>query len=439
MLLGSSRRDFLKIGAAGLLGLGAASAAPDAKRPVIRGRNVPSHPSCDSVILLWMGGGPSTIDMWDLKPDAPAGIRGEFKPIASALPGLRVCELMPRLAKTVAKATLVRSVQHSLPEHGTGSAWMTTGNSPIGSLAYPALGALAAKLRPSPADLPSYVAAGGKGAAQYAGYLGAGFNPFVVDSLPGGKTGRVDPAAKPQMRGVVLPGGFPLSRLEDRRKLLEGFDRGLAEAEGTALVEGLDGFRTKALDILRSPRTRQALDLGKEAQPVRERYGMTPFGQGALIARRLAESGVRFVTLGLSAWDTHQNNFPQLRTLLPQFDQTVSALIEDLDARGMLARTAVYVAGEFGRTPKINPEGGRDHWAKAQSVLLAGGGFKRGHVHGATDKEGMAASLDPCSPDDVAATLMSRLGIAPGEELTTDTGRPVQLFREGKVMRGLLA
>ena len=173
---------------------------------------------------------------------------------------------------------------------------------------------------------------------------------------------------------------------------------------------------------------------------MRQRYGMTGFGQGALMARRLVESGVRFVNLGLAGWDTHQKNFIDLKTsLLPRLDQTLTALIEDLDGRGMLERTIVYVAGEFGRTPNINPDAGRDHWARSISVLLAGGGFQRGYVHGSTDKQGMAPATDPCTPDDVSATLFSCLGLDPHQELVTDTGRPVQLFREGKVIPKLLA
>jgi hypothetical protein len=432
------RRDFLQFGGAGLFGLSLAEFLRlEAAVPREKGKE--AH--ADSVILIWLSGGPATIDMWDLKPDAPEGIRGEFRPIDTAVKGVQISEHLPQLAKTLDKVTLLRSVQHTLPVHGPGSVYMTTGNSPIGSLSYPSLGSLAARLLPTAADLPAYVTLGGKGAAAYAGYLGAAYNPFIVDGLPTGKTGKVAPASEVQMRGVILPTGFTLEQLEDREKLLSGFDRGLAALDGSShLSDGLGTFHKKALAILSSERTRKALELSREQQSLRERYGMSGFGQGALMARRLVEAGVRFVTLGLGGWDTHQNNFTQLKTsLLPQLDQTLSALIEDLADRGTLDRTIVYCTGEFGRTPRINGNAGRDHWARSMSVLLAGGGFRRGWVHGSTDKQGMAALADPCTPDDVSATLFSCLGVDSHRELTTDTGRPIQLFREGKVIRKVLA
>ncbi len=432
---GPSRRDFIRFGSAGLLGLGLADLLRLQATASEKGRQ-----RADSVLMIWLSGGPSTIDMWDLKPDAPEGIRGQFRPISTTVPGTRIGEHLPRMARTVNKVTLVRSLQHTLPVHGPGSVYMTTGNSPIGSLTFPSLGSLAARLLPGQPDLPSYVAVGGKGSATYAGYLGAAYNPFIVEGLSPGKTGKVASTSKPLVRGVVLPTGFTLEQLENREKLLRGFDRGLAALEqAPGLGDGLDTFHKKALEILRSDRTRRALELDREPESLRERYGLTSFGQGALMARRLIEAGVRFVTLGLGGWDTHINNFTQLKTLLPQLDQTLSALVEDLADRGLLERTIVYCAGEFGRTPKINPQAGRDHWARAQTVLLAGGGFKGGCVHGSTDKQGMAPASDPCTPDDVAATLFSCLGIDPHRELTTDTGRPVQLFREGRVLEKVLA
>jgi uncharacterized protein (DUF1501 family) len=433
-----TRRDFLKFGGAGFLGL---SLADFLRLEAAASEEQLQARKADSVIMIWLGGGPSTIDMWDLKPEAPDGIRGEFKPIASSLSGVQVSEHLPLMAKTLDKVTLIRSLQHTLPVHIAGSRYMTTGNSPIGSLVFPSLGSLAARLLPVRPDLPSYVAVGGEGSATYAGYLGAAYNPFIVEGLTAGKTGKVPLTGKVQMRGVVLPTGFTLEQLENREKLLKGFDRGLAaldQVEGVGA--GLDTFHKKALEILRSDRTRTALELNRESASTRERYGATGFGQGALMARRLVEAGVRFATLSLSGWDTHQGNFTKLKSnLLPELDQTLSALIEDLSERGMLERTIVYCAGEFGRTPKINPDAGRDHWARAQTVLLAGGRFRRGYVLGSTDKQGMAPVADPCTPDDVSATLFACLGIEPHRELTSDTGRPIQLFREGKVIDKVLA
>jgi hypothetical protein len=431
------RRNFLQLGCAGVLGLNLPEflrMEAGAARPAGKDRRA------DSVIMVWLAGGPPTIDMWDLKPDAPEGIRGEFSAIATAVNGIQIGEHLPRMARTLSKVTLIRSLEHPLPAHGPGALYMTTGNSPIGSLTFPSLGSLAARLLPGRPDVPPYITVGGKGAAAYAGYLGAAYNPFVVDGLETGKKGKVAAPKQAMMRGVLLPSGFTLEQLENREKLLRGFDRGLAALDqAPGLGQGLDTFHRKALDILRSEQTRTALDLNREPDSVRERYGMTSFGQGALMARRLVEAGVRFVTLGLGGWDTHQGNFVKLKALLPQLDHTLSGLIEDLAGRGLLDRTIVYCAGEFGRTPRINKDAGRDHWSRSQTVLLAGGGFRRGCVHGATDKQGMAAVVDPCTPDDVSATLFSCLGIDPHGELTTDTGRPVQMFREGKVLRNVLA
>jgi hypothetical protein len=434
---GTTRRDFLALGSAGLLGLGLPGLL-QAEALAAPGKGGGGR--ADSVIMIWLGGGPSTIDMWDMKPDAPERIRGEFASIATRAPGIRVCEHLPQLARAADKVTIVRSMQHTLPVHGPASRYLTTGNSPIGSLTFPSLGSLAARLRPVAPDLPAYVAVGGKGSVSYAGYLGATYNPFLVEGLAVGKTGKAAPASKASIRGITLPTGFTLDQLENRAKLLKGFDRGLAGLDEVAGVgDGLDAFHRKAMNILRSDRTRRALELDREPLQVRERYGMSGFGQGALMARRLVEAGVRFVTIGLAGWDTHQNNFRQLKTLLPELDQTLSGLIEDLDGRGLLERTIVYCAGEFGRTPLINGTAGRDHWARSMSVLLSGGGFKRGCVHGSTDRQGMAPVADPVSPDDVSATVFHRLGLDPHQELTTSTGRPVQMFREGRVIAQLLA
>jgi uncharacterized protein (DUF1501 family) len=435
---GLDRRDFIRLGSAGLLGLSLPEVLRQEAEAASKGRK---EARADSVIMIWLAGGPATIDMWDLKPEAPEGIRGEFKPITSAVRGVQISEHLPRMARAADKFSIVRSLHHSVPAHGPAAVFMTTGNSPIGSLHYPSLGSLAARLLPAKADLPSYVTVGGKGSAAYAGYLGAAYNPFVVEGLPAGKGGKVAPRGKARVRGIVLPAGFSLSQLENRAKLLKGFDRGLAALDqAPGLGEGLDAFRRKALNILRSPKTRKALELHHEREAVRERYGLTGFGQGALLARRLIEAGVRFVTLGLGGWDTHQRNFEQLKgRLLPQLDQTLSALIEDLEGRGLLKRTVVYCAGEFGRTPKVNGNAGRDHWARSMAVVLAGGGFRRGYVHGSTDDKGMGAAKDPCSPDDVSATLFHCLGLDPHQELKTGSGRPVQLFREGTVIRKLLA
>jgi uncharacterized protein (DUF1501 family) len=442
---GHHRRDFLRLGSAGLLGL----SLPQFLRRRAAASSAVRRPA-QSVIMVWLAGGPATIDMWDLKPEAPDGIRGEFKPISTKADGVAVCEHLPKLADVMDRACLVRSVAHSIPSHEIATSFMTTGNKPTAALQFPSLGSLAAKLRPVDAGLPPFVSMGDVrgGRATQPGYLGSGFNAFLVEGSAGGRPnqqakGKATPAGNLSARGVTLPGGFSLDALDRRDELLRSLDDGFRAADRASdLIDGLDTFHQQALDILRSGKARAAFNLGAESDATRDRYGATPFGQGLLAARRLVEAGVRFVTIGLGGWDTHESNFTRLKERnLPTLDQGLAALLADLDERGLLDSTLLYCAGEFGRTPKINTRGGggRDHWARSMAVLLAGGGLRRGYVHGATDDQGMAPASDPCSPDDLAATLMAQLGIEPGRELPTPNGRKVQLFRDGQVIDKLLA
>jgi len=430
---GFHRRDFLKIGVGGLFGLTLpqllrleAQAAPQERR----------QRRANAVIMLWLGGGPSHQDIWDLKPDAPEGIRSLFKPIPTKADGMQICEHLPKTAQAADKITIVRSLYHSIPSHGPASVFMTTGNKPTPALDYPSMGSLTAKLLTTEKGIPPYVSFGDLRGDRggIAGYLGTAYNPFIVEN--GGGRGNAF-----RVRGIQLPGGFTLDELEKRDKLFRRFDATFRSLEKSAdLVEGLDTFHQQALEILRSDKTKKAFALEQEPPAVRERYGPTPFGQGALAARRLVEAGVRFVTISLGGWDTHRQNFDVLaKRLLPTLDQTLSALVEDLDARGLLETTIVYCAGEFGRTPKINKTAGRDHWARSMAGVLAGGGIQRGYVHGSTDAQGMAPATEPCTPDDVSATIFHCLGIDPHMELMTSTGRPIQLFREGRVIDKLLA
>jgi len=351
---------------------------------------------------------------------------------------VQISEHLPKMAKVMDRATVVRSLHHTIPSHGPATVFMTTGNKPTPALQYPALGSLVTKLMPAEKGVPPYVSFGEirGGVAGASGYLGTAYNPFIVEGGAGGKGG-----GNLRVRDIQLPTGFTLDELENRDKLLKDFDTTFqADDKSAELVDGLDAFHKQALEILRSDRTKKAFDLAQERPEVREAYGANGFGQGALAARRLVEAGVRFVTITMGGWDTHGQNFNALKTrLLPQLDQTLSALVHDLDERGLLDRTVVYCAGEFGRTPKINKNAGRDHWARSMAAVLAGGGFRRGYAHGSTDGQGMAPATEPCTPDDVSATLFRCLGIDPHTELMTPTGRPVQLFREGKVLEKLLA
>lgn len=437
---GFYRRDFLKIGTAGLFGL----SLPELLRLEARAKAVdPQHkPRAESVIMVWLGGGPATIDMWDLKSNAPEGIRGEFKPINTKAAGVQISEHLSKTAAVTDKMTIVRSLYHTIPSHGPATVFMTTGNKPTPALQYPSLGSLAMKLLPPVKGVPAYVSFSElrNGVAGQAGYLGTSYNPFVVEGGVDGK-GRGKGSNSLRVRGITLPNGFSLKELEVRDKLVQAFDESFKALDKSAdLADGLDSFHKQALEILRSDKTKQAFDIGAEPQNLRERYGLNAFGQGVLAARRLVEAGVRFVTVSLGGWDTHGKNFETLsKRLLPSLDQTLSALIGDLAERGQLDRTVVYCAGEFGRTPKINKNAGRDHWARSMAAVLAGGGFKRGYAHGTTDAQGMAPASEGCTPDDLSATLFHLLGLDPHLELATPTGRPIQLFREGKVVQKLLA
>lgn len=424
---GTNRRGFLKLGAAGLLGL----SLPEVLRAEA-GRAGSRRTKADGVILVWLGGGPATIDMWDLKPDAPEEYRGEFKPIATKAPGVKVCEHLPKTAEVMGRCALLRSLQHSITDHGAAAAHIATGHPPSAALKHPALGAIAAKLLPAETGIPPYISLdGAAGFPGSAGFLGTACEAFSAST--GGRGTAV------QAEGIALPDGFTAEQLANRDRLRAEFDTKFRSLDEADLPAGLDRFQQQAVDILRSDRVRKAFDVSAEKAVVRDRYGVSPLGRCALTGRRLIEAGARFVTVGLGGWDTHGGNFRTLRQrLLPELDRVLNALLTDLHERGLLGRTVVYCAGEFGRTPRINGDAGRDHWSRSMAVFLAGGGLKAGCVHGSTDANGLAPEADPCSPADVSATVLSLLGIEPTREVHTLTGRPVALFREGKVIDALI-
>ncbi len=446
---GITRRAVLKIGSAGIMGLTLPNLLRlEAQAQATGGAPALNKRKATAVILLNQGGGPPTIDMWDLKPDAPDNIRGEFQPISTNVAGLQIGEHLPKMAEVMDKVTLVRSLTHSIAAHGVAAQWMFTGHAPTPVLRYPHMGSLAARLLPTEKGVPPFVRFGGDGntpPVRPGGYLGPAFNPFSAE-VPSGPGGKAVTPNSVQLRGVTLPSSFPLEELENRERLLANFDRGFQAADRASdLAEGMDAFHQKALDLLRSEKTRQAFNLANEPQALLESYGLNGSGMALIVARRLVEAGASFVSVDIvgtgmvGGWDLHANNFNLLKTSqLPVLDAGLSTLLRDLDDRGMLDTTLVYCCGEMGRTPQINRDAGRDHWSRTQAVVLAGGGIRRGMVYGSTDAKCMDPDSAACSPDDVAATIFHCLGFDPHQELTTPTNRPVQLFREGRVLHKIL-
>jgi hypothetical protein len=433
---GITRRDFVKVGALGGLGLSLASYLRMAKAGEIEGAKA------QSAIFIYLGGGPSHMDTFDLKPDAPEEYRGEFKPIATNVSGVQISEHLPKLAACADKFAIVRGVSHSLAAHGPGTAYMNTGNIPNPALEYPSYGAVVTKELPSAKDLPPFVAI--PNSPQKPGYLGVKYAPLQTNASP--------TAGKPfPLRGITLGDGLTITALEKRTHLLHDLDTAFKEHDlKSDLLDGLDQFKDKAFSIISSPRCRKAFDLSQESAKTAEAFGTNAFGQSCLLAGRLVEAGVRFTTITLGGWDTHAQNFANLKGgaprggkgavgLLPTLDAGLAALFGWLADRGLLATTAVFVTGEFGRTPKINRNAGRDHWSRAMFVLLGGGGFSGGQVVGASDARGEGPAVgDGFKPEDVAATFYHNLGINHTKEYHTSTGRPVMIVREAKLIRQLV-
>lgn len=416
---GIARRDFLRVGAAGALSLAGYLRLAGAGEARAR--------KATSAIFLWLGGGPPHLDTFDLKPDAPAEIRGEFKPIATNVNGVEVCEHLPRLATCADKYTLIRGVSHTLAGHELGTEYLNTGSRPVPSLIYPGYGAVISKEVPGAPDLPHFVAV--PSTPQKAGYLGVRHAPLQTNATP--------TAGQPfSVRGISLADGLTVEQFEKRTHLLRNLDTTFQGLEkDSKLVDGLDQFAQQAHAMITSPKARKAFDVSQESPRIAREFGEQRFGMGCLLALRLIEAGTRFVTVSFSGWDTHANNFKQCRdSLLPQLDQGVSALLNALADKGLLETTTVCVTGEFGRTPKINDKAGRDHWPRAMTVLMAGGGIRGGQVIGASDAKGMGPARDGFTPDQVAASLYHSLGIDHQKEYHTNTGRPVMIVREGSVI-----
>jgi hypothetical protein len=424
---GVRRRDFLKAGLLGASGLSLSSYFRLVDAGEVRSANA------NAAIFVNLGGGPSHMDTFDLKPNAPKEYRGEFNPIATNVPGIEISEHLPNLAKQADKFALLRGVSHSLAAHEFGTRYMNTGNRPLPSLEFPGYGAVVSKELGGPSDLPMFVAI--PNTPQVPGYLGVEYAAFSTTNTP--KRGQPF-----TVRGITLGNGLTVENLEHRQQLLKKLDRTFRGFEQQSdLVNGLDKFSQRAHDIIASPRARAAFDVSKESPSVATLFSDRPLPQSCLLATRLVEAGVRFVTLNMGGWDTHEQNFNRLKTqLLPDLDNALAGLFAALSMKGLLETTTVFVTGEFGRTPKINGRGGRDHYPRAMCVLLGGGGIKGGQVVGASDEKAMGpASGDGITPDNIAATFYRTLGIDCQKEYRTNTGRPIAIARYGTPMKELLA
>lgn len=429
---GITRRESLRFGCLSALGLGLAtsfrqSIAAESKRQRF----------AKSCILLWLDGGPSHLETWDPKPEAPLEIRGPFKPIPTAVPGIQISELLPETAKQADKLAIVRSMTSPLGEHGLANHYLLTGFKPSPVLNYPGYGSVLARLRAGEPVLPPYIAIP-ESPGSAAGFLGSAFEPFAT----GGDPSRADF----RVRDLDFFPDVDAARLLRRRQYLKEFDAVQSRVEELELPG--DSAFERAYRLVTSPEAKRAFDLASEPEAVRARYGPRMFGQSCLLARRLVERGVPFVSVHNTGWDTHEDLVLQLKLgysgaetgvgLLPTFDAGFSALIEDLSRSGLLEETLVIAMGEFGRTPKLNTRGGRDHWPRVFSVVLAGGGVSGGQLIGSSDRVGESPLENPVTPNDLARTIYTLLGIEPDHEFLTSDGRPVPVNQGGRVISQLV-
>jgi hypothetical protein len=435
-----SRRAILQVGGAGLLGLALPRLLQATEQRTTR---------ADSCIIIFLNGGPSHLDMWDMKPEAPKEVRGEFQPIATSLPGVQFSEHLPKLARHMHRCTLVRSVHHSVNNAHAAAVYTGLTGHDRGEIGggtqptdHPAIGSVMGLCRPPTkpvvpfVSMPYITQEGAGGPPQpgfFGGLLGRTRDPLFVLRNPN--------APDFAMPELGLGADISSNRLAARRHLLDRLRSGADDRS----TQEMSGFQSKAFDLLASAATQKAFQLDREPPTVRDRYGRNIYGQSVLLARRLIEAGTRVACISWApdanaTWDTHGNNFVSLKTrLLPEFDAAASSLLADLEERGLLDRTIVAMMGEFGRSPKINGAAGRDHWNFCYSLLLAGGGFKHGFVYGASDKMGALPSRNPVTPGDIIATIYTCLGIDPDLELTDRLGRPFALVPWGTPIRELLA
>jgi Protein of unknown function (DUF1501) len=421
---GITRRDVLRVGALGVAGL----TLPELLRAEAAADGGRKETNC---ILLWLNGGPSHIDMFDPKPDAPAEVRGEFGVVETNVKGVRISDQLPLLAKQADKYSILR-VTSPDSGHETATSYVLSGYKFTPALQYPAYGSVVAREKGFRSGMPPYAHLFGLPFGYgTAGYMGPVYNPFQIVGDPNSPSFSV--------RDVTPPAGVDFARIERRRSVLAAIDDSQRRAESAArAIRTMDEFYTRAYDLVTSPVAKKAFNLKEEPDALREDYGKNSFGQGCLLARRLVEAGVRFVTLNSGGWDTHTDNFKSLKgSRLPQLDRAYAALLKDLHARGLLESTLVICMGEFGRTPKVNSAAGRDHWGQAMFVTLGGGGVKRGIVVGETDAEASAPKERPITVEDVAATIYRAIGIDGNKTFLTADQRPVKIADGGTAVEEL--
>ena len=428
---GLSRRALLQVGSLGLFGMSLPKLLQaEQAQPAVARKDT-------NFILLWTSGGLSNIDTLDMKPDAPVEYRGEFKPIASNLPGLSVCEHLPLMSRQMDKVCQVRTIVHGGTQHSEATHWMLTGypqvpdvnGAPVGSTVYPCFGSVVSKELGWKNGLPPYVqCAPNPMGYSGGGYLGSAYNPLMVKRNPQDKDFSVD--------DVSIPSQVGAERTERRRRILDRLDdwqRKIDKSPGAVADRG--EFYRQAYDLITSPVAKQAFDLRAEPDSLRDRYGRTREGQATLLARRLVEAGVRFVAVDFGGYDTHDKNFIRLKDpLLPTLDKAWSALLTDLSERGMLSNTVVLCAGEFGRTPRVNGAAGRDHWHLTNAIGFSGAGVRMGSIVGATDSKCERVVGRENSTLDYAATIFKMVGIDDTKEYISNDGRPIQINNGGRAI-----
>ena len=435
---GVTRRDFIQVGLTSMLGLGMCDLMRLRAGAAVAG---PAKASAKNVncILIWLDGGPSHYESFDPKPDAPSEIRGDFKTIPTKVPGIHFSECVPKLAEVADKFTVVRSICHKDPNHGGGNHYMMTGMPtpvPVACGAFvtfhPSFGSMVSYDRGLRHGLPAYISMPEVSRSGGPNFLGGQHAPFIIDGYPNSKSFKV--------RDVVLPSDISEGRAANRQELRRSLDSMKRYSDKLADDPAVtfDQYYAQGLDLVASTQAQKAFDIHSESDKVRDSYGRNDFAQRLLLARRLVEVGVSFVTVYYGGWDHHTKIFEAYRgNHMKNLDQGLAALISDLDERGMLDNTLVLCLGEFGRTPKVNKDVGRDHWPGAMSVVMAGAGVPRGAVVGATDPKGYYASENVYKPEDFAATLYTKMGIDPTQVLHTNTGRPIQLVNGGRLMKEL--